>query len=66
MNDITNDLSEEAARQILVWKMAQIRAELKFALGWKKTQARDWAQRCSTAGVRFKLPQADTFSAHVN
>jgi hypothetical protein len=66
MDDFTTDLPDEAARRILVWKMAQIRAELRFALGWKKTQARDWAQRCDTAGVHFKLPQAESFSTHVN
>jgi hypothetical protein len=58
MNDFHNDLPDEAARMVLVWRMAQIRAELTFALGFMKTQARDWAQRCHTAGVRFKLPHA--------
>jgi hypothetical protein len=66
MDDFTNDVPDEAARQVLVWRMAQLRAELMFALGWKKTQARNWAQRCHTAGVRFKLPHADTFSTFMH
>jgi hypothetical protein len=66
MDEVKNEIPDEATRVVLESRLSRSRAELAFVLGEGRTRLLAWERACRRKGVRLKLPHRDNFTSALN